>query len=396
MSRDAAALAARQMLTASLVLCMVACAAQESGSESPQARFDSAVTALRLGEDFSRVNETALWLKKTKGFEEHGRLLTAAIQLKGNDPTGALRQLQRLRPTGDLVAPARLWTAEALYRTGLLNDAWVCAAPLVDDPEYAVEGHRWLAAISYDIGNNVATLHHLQEVIRLAPDDYRPRALAGRMYFDFAQHAPAARHLSAALERHPPPGTCQELALKLARAQMALHDYKAALSTLTRAEADASVLALTSECHGRLGNADDARDALAEALAIDPENHDVLSRQADAFLADSEPELAADVLQRIVNADPFDHHARYRLALAYRQLGRDEEADIEAERVAELKAKYDRLSDLSQQAIEDPGDAELRRELATICDGLGRSELAKVWRRAAAAIDEAGSRDVAP
>ena len=252
MFRKKTTLAVRQLLTATLVLCMTSCAADENGTDSPQERFDEAVTALRLGQDVSGVKETAVTLKKTQGFEQHGRLLSAALQLKSNDPAGALRQLQRLRPTGELVAPARLWTAEALYRSGLLNDAWVCAAPLVDDPEYAVEGHRWLAAISYDIGDNVATLHHLQEVIRLAPDDYRPRALAGRMYFDFAQHKAAVRHLAAALERNPPAAACQELALKLARSQMAMHDYKAALSTLTNTDSDASVLALKSECYERL------------------------------------------------------------------------------------------------------------------------------------------------
>ncbi|QDU40963.1 Tetratricopeptide repeat protein [Maioricimonas rarisocia] len=380
----------RRCFTAALTFLLIAGCQPGGETEPPETRFENAVSRLRSGDDRSGIAETARELKQTSGYRQHGRLLEAALQLKSNQPTRALRELQALRPEGELVAPARLFTAEALYQTGLLADAAECIRPLVDNPEYAVDAHRWLAAMSFDIGDNNAALAHLQEVIRLAPDDYRPRALAARMYQDFSQHEAAATHFKAALERSPPAAQRQELALGLARAQMAMRDYEAAAATLRDADPDATTLALRSECHERLGESEAAQRALKAALQLDAGNPDVLSRQADMLLASGEAEQAVAILERLVQADPYDHHARYRLSLAYRQAGRDEDASREAKRVEELKAKYDRLSELNNQAIQAPNDATIRRELAEICDDLGRPRLAEAWRRAAVVIEHSG------
>jgi tetratricopeptide (TPR) repeat protein len=309
------------------------------------------------------------------------------LLLQRNEFKLALQNLKNLKPQGDLESPARLFTANALYGVGLLKEAEKCVAPLTKDPEYAADAHRWLAAIYYDMGANTASLTHLQLLIQLAPDDYKPRALAARMYQDFAQYNAAVEHLLAALDLTPPPTERNRLILELGRTQIKLRDYESAFTTFDTATVTAAQLALKSECLQHLGRIGEAMSCLDAAVAMEPHNPDVLSCQANVLLSENNADEAARILSQLASQTPYDHDVRYRLAMAYRQAGQPDKAKTELSRVDELRRQYDQLSELNNQAILRPDDVAVRRELASLCETLGRTKLARVWTIAADALE---------
>jgi hypothetical protein len=64
-------------------------------------------------------------------------------------------------------------------------------------------------------------------------------------------------------------------------------------------------------------------------------------------------------------------------------LGETDQAQAEAERLQASKILHERHDRLATQALAEPGNAPLRRELAELCDQLGRPADAARWRRSA-------------
>ena len=376
-------------ISASVVVALIGFVGCGSASETPSdpaADFAHAVWLLRNDGDVSSVPAVIDRLRQIDKFDKHGQLLEAGLLLHNGKISQALLQLNAMDPQGELVGPARLWTAESLYRSGLLIDAIKCVQPLTQDGEYATDAHRWLAAIHFDLGANDTCLQHLQEVIKRRPGDFRPHLLAARMYRDFSQHEVAQIHYEAA-KKIVPISERDQVLIELGECRMMLRDYQHALAAFREASQTPSVLAMQGQCQKQLGNLAEARRSLDAALKQDPVNPEVLSLQADMFVNDGEYEKALRILRILVQRSPFEHNLRYRLALTCKQAGRSEEAAHEFEMVEDLRKKYDRLSELNNAAIASPNDAAVRRELAEMCRQLGRLKLATVWTNAAVAIE---------
>ena len=102
---------------------------------------------------------------------------------------------------------------------------------------------------------------------------------------------------------------------------------------------------------------------------------------------------ALQTLQKLVDAEPTNHQALYEISLAYRRLGKETEAEEFLERRNAARGLFERLVELNKQAIKEPHNADVRIDLANVCDQLGKKELAAVWRDAAAAlVGDAGMR----
>ena len=65
---------------------------------------------------------------------------------------------------------------------------------------------------------------------------------------------------------------------------------------------------------------------------------------ARALIAMNQPEKALPILERAVKAEPFDQVVRYRLAVAYRDLGRTEDSRREFAEFQKLKDLKERLT----------------------------------------------------
>ena len=351
-------------------------------SPDPDEQFRSALVALERGE-LDKVARTARALETRPGFEPHSRLLRGAVLLRSGDRTSALRLFSQLSPEGELREPAMVLTAECLYHLGRLGEAEALARKLsIEQPDNA-DAHRWLGAIYYDLGANTLAVAELERVAELDPDDFGPYRLLGIMHLDFEEYTEAERHFREALKRSPPPEIRREIVENLAQALVSQRSYDHALQVLHGAEPTAPVLALRAECLWSLDRKDEAYELLSKARRQAPDSRAVLLLEARMHQTDGRPEQAIEPLNRALERDRHDAEARYQLAQAYRQQGRAEEFEQTMALWKESNDLLERLTALSTEAIEKPNEVRIRRELAEVCDALGKLELAESWRRAA-------------
>jgi predicted Zn-dependent protease len=106
---------------------------------------------------------------------------------------------------------------------------------------------------------------------------------------------------------------------------------------------------------------------------------------------DHRPDQAADAFQKAVAELPQDWRSWYRLARAWRILGRDQESRQAAETVGRIREVLDPLTlgPHLDAAFEHPDDPTALRALAVLCDRAGLNSLADAWRTEARAVAQA-------
>jgi tetratricopeptide (TPR) repeat protein len=100
-------------------------------------------------------------------------------------------------------------------------------------------------------------------------------------------------------------------------------------------------------------------------------------------------EAAAD-LERAIADRPYDEASQFKLAEAYRGLGRKELAQRHRELAAGIKTKRVRINKLLRQLPKEPGNAQLYRQLAELHRELGEPAAAQKWDGRAARISALG------
>lgn len=361
---------------------------------APRERFQIALQALDR-RDFRTVSREIDALAAVPGFEPHVHLLRGGLFLRTGMKAEAVQQFAMTTPKGELRIPALLMTCECLYALGRLAEAEACIRPLTREHPDNADAHRWLGAIYYDLGHLDAAIRELARVTQLSPEDYRPRRLLGLIYFDFQQYPAAIEQYRQALANNPPESQRREIIIELAQSLIHQHEYAEALEQLTSAslDPDALYLALQSECHWSLGRRERARELLDRAAAHNPDEKHVLRLQGRMLSEAGDLVEAADALQQALAQNPHDFESRYVLANVYRQQGRTADYEVELARTQESRDMLLRLSKLNRRAAERPRDAQVRRDLAELCQTLGKIELSKMWRQAARAIDAGAAVD---
>jgi tetratricopeptide (TPR) repeat protein len=159
-------------------------------TSSPRELFNTGLATIEQ-KNFAAVRDIIERLEAIRPESEFPDLLQSVFQLRTSAPQNALRTLLTLDLNGPLRHDILLYSGEALYRTGRLREARNALAMLVEEVPDSVDAHRWLASTWYDLGANIPAIHHLTEVTRLAPTDYRPHWLMGVMYRDFENYPEA-------------------------------------------------------------------------------------------------------------------------------------------------------------------------------------------------------------
>ena len=90
-------------------------------------------------------------------------------------------------------------------------------------------------------------------------------------------------------------------------------------------------------------------------------------------------------LTNLLSKDPHDTACRYQLAQAWQRLGQPEKYKQEMARHDTSQKLKQELTEKNLEANWAPDNAEVRDRLAELCDALGKSELATMWRREPAA-----------
>ncbi len=293
----------------------------------------------------------------------------------------------------DLVRLVHLVRGEAAYRLRLYPLAeQELNAVLAATPD-SVDAHRLLAAMTYDAGAIPAAIEHLEATARLAPTDPRPKRLLGLIHNDYERYPEAVEYYEESLRRSPDQADRNEVLLEMAGSLVKLHRHREALATLDKLAGSAADL-LRAECLLAIGDRGAARGIVNRILETSPDDLGALRLEGSIDLEDGNPQGAVRPLERGVAKHPRDYLVRLKLAQAYAGAGREADADAaraEAERIRALRREF---ADLHQEAWAHPGDADVRRRLATMAADLDRPDLEQVWLEAAAAV-EAGRKPAA-
>jgi tetratricopeptide (TPR) repeat protein len=188
----------------------------------------------------------------------------------------------------------------------------------------AIEAHRWLATIYYDLGAANEAVEHLLQVGKLDPSDHHPFRLLGLMNKDYEIFDRAVVFYKEALHRKKDMPDREEVLLELADCYIRLHDYASAKETLDQAGPSADRDAMTAEYLFNMGKTEEAVARIEEVLQADPNHLRALQLRGEAHLVAQENQQAAELYKRAVDLNPFDYEVRRKYATALQRAGDDD------------------------------------------------------------------------
>lgn len=358
-------------------------AARRHDAGSPTDAFQKAVAALKRGDwSLARrfVREKALQSTPQASF------LRGAMLLDKEYFYPALEELAKGRQAPGLEIASHTLMAEAWYRLGRHVEARVALHEVLRQKPDSIEGHRWLAASYYDLGDFRSAVDHLKRTAELDPNDARPLRLLGLIYKDFSQYKEAIAAYEESLRRNADQPDAADVRLELASCQVEDRRYRDALATLENCADRPEYEVLRAQCFYADGNMAAAKAALDNALDQQGDNLDGLHFQGILLLEAGDAREAIEPFRKAIEAYPQDYVAHFKLSQAYGQIGNQELAKAELEKSQEIRSLLDEFSRLHAAAWERPDDGEVRLRLAELAKQLDRPELAEVWLRSAAAL----------
>lgn len=363
-----------------------------SRSLSSEAIFAEALKAVDE-RDVQKVQDAITLLKHDPRRESELTLLRGARSLLLNRPDLALKEFSEVDPTGQLRIPLLLLTGEALYRVDQFLESERCLQQASSEAPDNANAHRWLATVHYDLGRLDLAIFHLEAVSRIEPKDFRPHRMRGVIYHDFGEDELALKALQQAADLAVAPRDQSEVLVTLAAVHIRRKEFQAALQLLERCQQSSNVLTVQAECLWNLGDSTSAEEKLSQAETLGTMPVSGQRLRARMLIEKQMPSEAIIVLQKVLMDDASDDESEYLLAMSYRLLKDNLRYSQHLQRSEELKKLKLKLTSLSQTAIKEPENPQVRNEIAVVCDQLGMPRMAKVWRSAAAACNPNSEKD---
>lgn len=392
--RQKRAAVGKLFLLALVVVAAGAVAAWRYQVTRPEYRFARAKEAVAAGQ-WDRAERIAGELD-TDGRTDEAALIRAEAKLRQGRFEEALTALQRVKVQGVLRRDAVALSGRCLLALGNLPEARrAFAFVLSEDPDHA-DAHRGMAAVAYDLGLLDRAVAHSEQVARLDPSDGRPHRLIGLIHKDLAQLDAAEAAYREALRRALPEDERRAVYLELGETLLLLARYSEAVKVLD----DGAVAGTPKNAAWTAARAESLRglnepaEAMAEVdrgLAEHPEAGTLWRIRGQLALDAQKIADAVDALEKAVVLSPSDYRAYYLLGQAYTAAGRSADAERAFSRRDAIRADLALITGLTQEAMDKPGDAGVRDRIAEVCDRLGKPELARTWRAAAAACRAAAS-----
>jgi predicted Zn-dependent protease len=132
-----------------------------------------------------------------------------------------------------------------------------------------------------------------------------------------------------------------------------------------------------------LGRSAEARQRIDGELRDHPNVVELLLLRARMHAGEGAFGEAVPLLERALRQNPHEHACRYELAQALQALGKRAEAAEQRRLLEETQAAMQERGRLIMQAGERPWDADVRLQLAALCDRLQMNEASALWRRSA-------------
>jgi tetratricopeptide (TPR) repeat protein len=349
----------------------------------PRETFQLALEAYDRKE-MSKVAEILENLPDEPEYDAHRHLLQGMLLLASNKFEKALETLAFANQHPETRARAFALAGEIFYKAGNFRVAEEVLREAIKADSQQADAHRWLAVTYYDIGAMNDAITHLGIVAELDPADARPLRLSGLILKDFERYSDAVAAYEESLRRNP---AQKDVLTELVHCLVKLREFERALEVFRDCDPTPTALTLAAECAYSLDNKEAARKYLAQALKSPPLPLETFQLQATIALDSNEVQRAEGILEQAVAQYPKDFGLRFKLAQAYRRLGKAEQADEQLKQSEELRELRRRFSDLHDQAIQAPMDAEVRYDLGVVARELEMMELSDSWFRASYALD---------
>jgi Flp pilus assembly protein TadD len=271
---------------------------------------------------------------------------------------------------GDAVA--RRAYGDLLLEAGRLPEAQrELEAVLAATPDDA-QARRQLVMVLSSRREGIALATELEQAVKGEPNDLDLRMDLGAAYLSLARKDEAAAVYAEVLRRRPHQTGALKLAADLARER---GDLKTAATYYTRlrvlAPQDPRPVFLLAAAYAQAGDLDRAERFYEEGGQLPGMLGEAFSNLGSIALRRGAPRQALWYLTRAVKKRPQRVVARYNLALALHELGRDPEA----------------LDELRAAATLDPGDARVRFFAGVVAVTLGKVDEATESFKAAVDLD---------
>jgi Flp pilus assembly protein TadD len=333
MSASTQHLSRRRMLTAMVCTIAVPLAAlsQDRGSVPP-VQVTQVVERVRSSADESSLAQALTLggaLLREGRFPEAAALFGALAEKRPRDPAVLYGAALATFNEG------RAAEAEPLARKAV--DAALAAARSTGvksaENERAADALVLLGVVLAVRGDDAGALKSVQQAVSLAPDNFDAQLALGRALFSVGDDVGAVRAFRAAVALRP--ANAQALFF-LATTLEHSGDVEAALAAYRELIARQP---RTAEGHLGLGvlllkrggvEADEGLKELQSALEINPNLYEARVTLGRVLITRGRSSDAIEHLRRAAELAPGNPEPHYQLALAYRHLGRTEEADVES------------------------------------------------------------------
>ena len=352
----------------------------------PAAHFAAGWQALQAN-DLQSLRTHAAALKDVVGFEPQAHLLKGALLLRTGLFAESVGEFTEAANDPAVRRDALTLGGEALYKLGRFGDAEMILEKAIALDPVNVEAQRWLAAAYYDTGAVFNAIEHLKKVAELAPRDGRPHRLMGLIRKDGEQFKLAIADYRESLSRDPHPADEEQIRVELAESLLRDLQHAAARDAVATCNDSPPVLTIRAQCQLKDGQPEAARALLEQALKADSDFLPALLLGGTLWLDAGQADRAAQILKHAAARHPHDFTVRQKLAQAYHRLGKKELAEQEVARAEAEKKLRREFTDLHEQAATNPRDAALRFRLGQTASALDEPELARMWFRAALALD---------
>ena len=374
------------LILSAMIVAGVVLAAMWPRSNGPESSYQRGREALIAG-DHTAVQRESERLVLTAGYQPHGWLLKGLMLARVGKLDDAPAYLKKATEHDTLAVEANTVAARCFYQMSRYLEAIDAASLALQRDPACLDARRWLAAAYYDLGLNPHAVGELERISAEAPGDPRPDRLLGLIAKDGEQYVRAINYYRESLRRDPDQAEAQSIRIELAESQIKQGQFEEALATLKDCERSAAVLTWEAECRTSLGQFDAAQELLRDAMKIDPQYVPAKLAQGKLLLDRGQTDDAAKVLSEAAQLEPLNSHAHFQLSQALRRMDRVEQADVELRRMLEIQSLEREFKDLHDTAANRPNDAEVRHRTGELARQLGKPQLARVWFRAALAID---------
>lgn len=373
-----------------LLTCVIVFAwywSSRTSTADPEASFQRGLAAVESRDVIALHREIQI-LKRFPLYLHQMQLLRGTVLLDGGDYEAALVELAACSHDPATQAISLRLAGEILCRTERQGDAIAVLERSVKLKPDSAEAYRWLAIAYYDTGGSTQAVAALKKLAKLVPNDYRPHRMLGMIQKDRSRFAEAVQEYRACLRLKPADQVVRAAILhELSDCLTQLNEYDDALRYLDEAPETADNLALRAHSYFGKGNRSAARNAAERALELAPDHIEARGWLGTLDLEAGNFKSAATQFERVVAKYPTEYAPRFKLSQAYQRLGKKSEAEKDLGLAKKYQALGQKFTELHDQANQNPTDPVIRFELGETARELDRIELARMWYRAALALE---------